>query len=471
MQNKKWNQNQIEQCSAASGLTFDFQDQMLSAYQDDFGGLLVEKPQAVVKVKTENQLSIILAYANKHSLQVTARCLGLSQNGQSISTGSGILIDLSGLKKSIAVDKQNHKVSASCSSTWRDIATITLKEKLIPFVLPYNLDISVGGILSVGGLGAATFKNGLISAHVQSMRVMLATGKIIDCSHQENQELFHACISGLGHFAIILSACLSLRPAKSRVRTFYLSYENAATWLDDQSKLAKGGDVDYLEAFTSPCLQGMKNAEHQRIPFAIWLYCLHLSYEYDTSAPHYSTLKQRLQHHKLVHFEDMLLSDYIKRHDERFVHMKKTGQWSLIHPWYECYVPKSALVSHFNEILSKIDLQLGGVYHIFPVARHNTPKYFMLPDGEEVFTFNILTAGISAETYQNCQDSLNYLNNLFAHYNGKRYLSGWLGHPLDKGYWQSHYGEQLYQQRKLIKHQFDEKNVFTSKMTSNFFSN
>lgn len=50
--------------------------------------------------------------------------------------------------------------------------------------------------------------------------VMSGKGEILTCSEEENSELFHAVLGGLGQFGIITRARISLEPAPHRVLFF-----------------------------------------------------------------------------------------------------------------------------------------------------------------------------------------------------------------------------------------------------------
>lgn len=46
-------------------------------------------------------------------------------------------------------------------------------------------------------------------------------GEVINCSEEQNEDLFHSVLGGLGQFGIITRARISLEAAPARVKTIH----------------------------------------------------------------------------------------------------------------------------------------------------------------------------------------------------------------------------------------------------------
>jgi FAD/FMN-containing dehydrogenase len=425
----------------------------LIPYNQDFGHMLKGNVAAVYLPQSFEQLSQVVRFANHNCLPITIRANGLSQSGQSIASSGGLLIDMSNFYR--VYTPENETIAAEPNATWNNVITQSLENMQLPHVYPYNLNLSVAGVISAGGVGASAFSCGTIASHIQSLDVMIADGSIKTVV--KSHELFDAVISGQGQFGIITKVNLSLRACKRRIRTFFLRYDSHEVWLNDLFSL--DSNWDYIEAFCSPCIQGARLTSQGRKPFADWFFCTHISMEFDVDAPSKDTLKA-LNFSKLVRVEEDTIESYVGRHDSRFQMMKNTGQWELFHPWYECFVPKKILDEKLPEILDSITLAFGSVYHVVPIALNNA-KYFMMPNSDEIAAFMILSPGIHKILQTACLESHAYLNDIFLRAGGKRYLSGYLGTTISENYWVKHYGEHFVDRHK-VKEKYDPRGIFCS---------
>jgi FAD/FMN-containing dehydrogenase len=105
----------------------------------------------------------------------------------------------------------------------RCAAGITLADLLQVFVLrgwflpvtPGTRFVTVGGAIASDVHGKNHHVEGSFCDHVESFRLMLASGDVVDCSKEEHQELFCATCGGMGLTGIILDATFKLKPVKS----------------------------------------------------------------------------------------------------------------------------------------------------------------------------------------------------------------------------------------------------------------
>jgi FAD/FMN-containing dehydrogenase len=75
--------------------------------------------------------------------------------------------------------------------------------------------VTIGGAIAADVHGKNHHIDGSFCDHVASVRVMLATGEVIDCHRESNAELFHATCGGMGLTGIILDAAIKLMPLSS----------------------------------------------------------------------------------------------------------------------------------------------------------------------------------------------------------------------------------------------------------------
>ncbi|MBA2711378.1 MAG: FAD-binding oxidoreductase [Tatlockia sp.] len=457
MQQMQWSTHQIKQCNKETGQAMLSDEHSLVFYSQDFSKLFQSRPSTVCIPHSIDKIQAILSFANQNNLSLTIRGKGLSQNGQSLSAEGGFILHLEQLTK--VLDKESEAIWVETSCTFAQLLELTLKSDEIPYVLPYNLNLSIGGVLSAGGAGASSFKFGPVSAHVKALEVILANGekRFVD----EHSDLFKACLSGQGRFAVITKACFKLRRAQKFVRTFYLVYLDKEQWLSSLDEIKK--NADYIEAFCSPATQGLKLVSGKRRPFAQWLYGIHASVEYDSCPPEFNDLFKNAQPWQIVHQQDEPILTYLHRHDSRFEFMKVTGQWDLVHPWYECFMSKQLLSSNLEEILAELPVHYASLIQVVPIANKQQTGFFMLPEVQEVYELMILNPGVQSVLVPSCLQAMEVMDAKFLKQGGKRYLSGYVGRNLDTRFWQNHFGN-LYDDWINLKEKYDKQHTFCSLM-------
>jgi cytokinin dehydrogenase len=425
---------------------------VLQSAQRDFGQIAQGHTQTILQPKDMQELAAILKSANQAGLSVTPRGRGRSQSGQAISP-SGVTLDTSCFDSILYSDRQSDEITCGAGVTWRQIMASCQIQGQLPFVMPLNLDLSLGGTLSAGGFGANSHRYGPAIAHVKALEVVTGAGDLTICSAQLQPEVFHAMLGGLGRCGVIGSATLALRPFKPNIRTYYLLYEDLEPWLADQQRLAQMSQVDYLEGFCSASIQGLHKTEQGRRPFFHWQYGLHIGTEFNPDeTPQDSLILEGLQYRRLLLTEDDATVEYAARYDARFRAMRQSGAWEQAHPWFECMLPFDAAQTFISDTLKLLPPYFGDGHRVIMLADTDSSDQFMRPAAPAII-FAILPTGISEAQLPEALETLVTLNERLIQCGGKRYLSGWLGQPT-KQFWQTHFGDR-YEQWRTIKQTLD----------------
>jgi FAD/FMN-containing dehydrogenase len=199
MPQAQWGPHHISRCEQQIGQKLLNDEPSLVSYSSDFGRLTHLKPAAVFSPPTTQALQQIVAYANANNLPVTLRANGLSQCGQTLPVAGGLTIHMD---RFCAVhEPEDTFIWVDANATWATLLAATLPMSRVPYVIPYNTNLSIAGLLSVGGVGAASFKHGVAASHVDAVEVVTANGEIQRVG--ADSPLLHACLGGLGHFGVI----------------------------------------------------------------------------------------------------------------------------------------------------------------------------------------------------------------------------------------------------------------------------
>jgi len=82
-------------------------------------------------------------------------------------------------------------------------------------VLPGTQYVTLGGMVAADVHGKNHHVDGTIGRHVQSLRLLLADGRVVRCSREERADLFRATLGGMGLTGHILEAEVRLQPIPS----------------------------------------------------------------------------------------------------------------------------------------------------------------------------------------------------------------------------------------------------------------
>src|SRR5262245_16417366 len=220
----------------------------------DWGFQINRVPVGVLRPKSVNDVVRMVAYANKHGLKIAMRGQGHSLYGQALVEG-GIVIDSSTLN---AVRLQSSDVvDAQPGALWGEVARLALARELIPPVMPDAMMLSVGGTLSVGGMGETSYRFGAQVDHVQELDVVTGAGELVTCSADRNDELFRMVLAGLGQCGIIVSARLRLVQAPKYLLMRTLTYEDMDGFLSDQARLTQADPLGSLNGRLTRDSQGL----------------------------------------------------------------------------------------------------------------------------------------------------------------------------------------------------------------------
>ena len=455
MPQSPWTAHHIQQCEQRIGQTMLRDEHSLVSFSSDFGGLAHSKPAAVFSPPTTLALQQLIAYADENCLPVTVRAKGLSQSGQSLPVAGGLTLHMD--RFDAVHEQEDTLIWVDANASWSALLAATLRESRVPYITPYHVNLSIAGLISVGGVGAASFKHGIAVSHVTALEVVTADGNIqrVDAA----SPLFHACVGGQGQFGVITKAAIQLRPCSRQVRTFSLAYTDWEQWLKDLAVFKR--HADFIEAFCSPALQGTKLTAKGRRPFAEWLFSLQVSFEYDDKAPELADFGSDVKPWRVSHRQDEAMDSYLFRHEARLQAMKASGQWALQHPWYECLVAQDVVMSELDDLLRSLPLHFATMVHLVPISGKQPTGFFMGPGQAEFFSVMILNPGVPPALVPGCLEVIREMDERFLAKGGKRYLSGFLGSDVPPDYWATHFGPDYTNWSKL-KRRYDPKGIFCS---------
>ena len=138
------------------------------------------------------------------------RGAGMAYGDAALNDGRGTL-ETRRLDRFLALDEAAATVTCEAGVPLRDLIRVGLRRGLFPAVVPGTWRSTVGGCLACDVHGKNHQVAGSFLDHVARFRLALADGRVVECSRQENPDLFFATAGGLGLTGVILDVTLRLR--------------------------------------------------------------------------------------------------------------------------------------------------------------------------------------------------------------------------------------------------------------------
>ncbi len=411
---------------------------------DDYGNIVHRTPIAVLRPGSVRDIVKMVRFANGHGLRVAMRGQGHSTYGQA-QVGHGVVIDSRTLATIHEIRGDRAVVDAGVQ--WLDLIQSTLEQGLTPPVATDYLGLSVGGTLSVGGIGGATSHFGLQVDNVLEVEVVTGDGRLLRCSPRENRELFGVVLGGLGQFGIIVRATVRLVPAETTARVYNLFYPDLESMTAAQRTALADRRFSYLEGQLIPAEDG--------------------SYQYMLEGVEYYTPPSTPDDAALLAGLDPASSQiselpYFAWLNRIYDLVEQLKALNLPGPWINVFLPDGATdeyVRHVLEITPPADA--GGVVLLYPVPNEliNRPLV-RLPDSPVVFLLALLRA-VSPPNDAEVQRLLGVNRELYDQaraVGGTHYPVGAI--PLTPADWRAHYGPR-YPEVARAKTHFDPNHVLT----------
>ena len=190
-------------------------------------GLIDKRPALIAQCRGLADVVDAIELARTQKLEVAVRGGGHNVAGRATIDG-GLVIDLS-LMKGIHVDPKARSVRAQGGVTWKDFN----RETQLHGLATTGGVVSTTGIAGLtlgGGLGWLMGKHALALDNLISVDVVLADGRILTASNDENADLFWALRGGGGNFGVAGSFDYRLHSIGPMVTGGLIAYPFSAAW-------------------------------------------------------------------------------------------------------------------------------------------------------------------------------------------------------------------------------------------------
>ena len=174
-----------------------------------YNGMIDRHPRLIARCTNVADVIAAVQFARANDMLVAVR--GGGHNGGGLGTcDDGLVIDLSRMK-GIRVDPVARTVRVEGGCTWGDVDHAT---HAFGLATPSGVISTTGvsGLTLGGGLGHLTRKCGLSIDNLIAVDMILADGRLITASAEENADLFWGVRGGGGNFGVVTSFLFRLHP-------------------------------------------------------------------------------------------------------------------------------------------------------------------------------------------------------------------------------------------------------------------
>jgi cytokinin dehydrogenase len=417
---------------------------------DDFGHDVHRTPWAVLVPGSVEDIVKLVRFARAQHLKVAAaRGLGESHSnyGQA-QVEAGVVIDMSALATIHEIDATSAWVDAGVR--WIKLLKVTVPQGKSPPTLTDYIDLSIGGTLSVGGIGGQAFRWGLQVDNALELEVVTGAGKLVRCSPSHERPLFDAVRGGLGQCGIIVRARIRLVKVLPRARTYTALYSDLALFLRDQKQLSGDGRFDYVEGFVVSA-EGGRAYQLEAVKYFV-----------PGSEPQDSKLLAGLSFQpSTLQVKDGSYFDFANRLAPVVEFLKSNGAWNLPHPWIDMFVPEKAVAAFVEQVLAETsDAELGQgpilLYAFRPPVV--TAPFMRTPEGKTAFLFSLLRTAVppSPENVAALTAKNQAIFQKLTAVGGKRYGAGAI--PMTAADWRRHF-QPFWERFERAKRTFDPDNI------------
>ncbi|KAH9930455.1 FAD-binding domain-containing protein [Epithele typhae] len=181
----------------------------------------------IIQPETYADIPPVLAHAASQSppLEIAVKCGG-AHSSTWASTAGGIVIDLGKLKAvTLAEDKKS--ITVQGGALWGDVYEVTAKEEVDVVGSPLWF-VGVGGFTLGGGYGPLSGEYGLTIDNMLAATVVLADGRIVKTSREEEPDLFWAIRGGGGQFGIVVEFVFKVLPSVGPISAGFMAFPGSA---------------------------------------------------------------------------------------------------------------------------------------------------------------------------------------------------------------------------------------------------
>lgn len=260
-------------------------------------------------------------------------------------------LGLGRLKEVLSIDPVNLTAWVEPGVTMEKLVDATLPHGLVPLIVPEFKGITVGGAINGAALESSSHLHGQFNDICLEYEVLLADGRIVTASPEENRELFYGIASSYGTLGFLLKAKIKLQKTTGWMGIHYSCFSTIASAIEFIKKVHLQKE-EVIEAIIF----------HPKKTMVMWGSQISPSNEQKFSMkwPWSKWFYSRCDEADHSHYEAIPIRDYLFRHDRGAFWM---AGYALHFPIIAAYMAHKASLPH-QELRHAIPKNPGPLFRL-----------------------------------------------------------------------------------------------------------
>ncbi len=219
-------------------------DNIPEDYSKDELGTLVKKPDILIFVRSAEEISSVMQYANIHKIPVVVRGSGTGLVGGCVALEGGIVLCTSKMNKILELDENNMTLTVEPGVLLFEIYQYVESRGYFYAPDPGEKTATIGGNISTNAGGMRAVKYGTTRDWVVGLEVVLPTGEIEQFGKKVVKDstgfsLKNLIIGSEGTLAIVTKAILKVMPKPKETLSLLVPFKTREEAIDAVPKIIK----------------------------------------------------------------------------------------------------------------------------------------------------------------------------------------------------------------------------------------
>ncbi|MBQ6680068.1 MAG: FAD-binding oxidoreductase [Lachnospiraceae bacterium] len=210
---------------------------------DELGGVS-HMPDALISVRTTEEVSAVMKYANERRIPVVVRGSGTGLVGAGVAIYGGIMMDMTKMNRILELDEDNLTVTIQPGVLLMELAAFCESHDFLYPPDPGEKSATVGGNISTNAGGMRAVKYGVTRDFVRGLTAVLPTGEILKLGGKVVKNSTGYSIKDLlcgseGTLAVITEAIMKIVPLPTITMSLLIPFPSMEQAISTVPKLVK----------------------------------------------------------------------------------------------------------------------------------------------------------------------------------------------------------------------------------------
>jgi len=225
------------------------------------------RPEMVIWPESASEVAAIVSYANDHCIPIVAWGSGSSLEGNPIPVHRGVVLDFSLMNKIAAVNTDDFQVDVEPGLVYQDLNE-HIKYAGLFFPPDPGARATIGGMIANNASGTRTVHYGSTKDYVLKLKVVLASGEIIETGSRSAKsssgyDLVHLFVGAEGTLGVVVQATLRLVGLPEEYSAAIVTFPSIEAASEAVVEIVRSGlDPASLELLDPACIR-LFNTEKQ----------------------------------------------------------------------------------------------------------------------------------------------------------------------------------------------------------------